>query len=394
MNLLRVVRSTNLESGGPIEGIIRTSEILMRAGHEVELVSLESEDGHPSLPFPVVRLGRGFGGYGYNPRLAPWIRQNARRFDAVVLHGLWNYSSVGAWRALRHLDVPYFVYTHGMLDPWFRDAYPLKHFAKQLYWWVGEGRVLRDAKAVFFTSEEERLRARGVFRGYSYQERVVLYGTADPQGDAEAEKAAFFDMFPQLKGRRFLFFMGRIHPKKGCDLLVRAFADAVAEIEGDIDLVMAGPDQLGWVDKLKAMSRELGVEKRVHWTGMLKRDLKWGGVRAAEAEILPSHQENFGIAVAEAMACSTPVLISNKVNIWREVQTARAGLVEADTLEGTRELILGFFRLSNEERAAMGGAARDAFLRSFNVEAAASDLMRQLGFASPAGMREPEGIAR
>ena len=86
-----------------------------------------------------------------------------------------------------------------MLDQYFRDRYPGKHLAKQLYWWLAEGRVLRDAAAVLFTCEEERIRARNVFRGYSYRERVVLFGTTDPHGDEEREKRAFRAALPALR---------------------------------------------------------------------------------------------------------------------------------------------------------------------------------------------------
>lgn len=381
MRLLRVIRTTDPESGGPIEALVRTSEILIRKGHEVEVVSLEPADdaARRALPFPVTALGTGYGRYGYNSRLAPWIKQNARRFDAVILHALWNYSSVGAWRALRRLDVPYFVFPHGMMDPWFREASPMKHAAKQLYWLVGEGRVLRDAQAVFFTSEEERVRARGVFLGFSYTERVVQYGTADPRGDADSEKAAFFATFPHLEGRRFLIFLSRIHPKKGCDLLIEAFAEVAKGT--DLDLVMAGPDQVGWASELKKTAARLGIEKRIHWTGMLKGSQKWGGLRSADAMILPSHQENFGVVVAEAMACSTPVLISDKVNIWREVKGSGGGLVESDTLDGTKTLIQRFLERTPEDHEGMRIAARQEFLRSFDIEAVAQDLMQQIGFA-------------
>jgi glycosyltransferase involved in cell wall biosynthesis len=112
---------------------------------------------------------------------------------------------------------------------------------------------------------------------------------------------------------------------------------------------------------------------------MLKGANKWGAIRASEALILPSHQENFGFVVAEAMACSTPVLISDKVNIWREVEESRAGLVEPDTFEGTRNLIRRFCALSFEQRTAMKRAARQGFLRHFVIEEATRGFERAIG---------------
>jgi glycosyltransferase involved in cell wall biosynthesis len=377
MKVLQVIRSTDAKSGGPIEALVRTSEVLLREGHQVEVVSLESEKDAASrrYPFPVVALGSGTKRYGYNPLFTPWIRQNAYRFDAVVLHGLWNYTSFGAWRGLRKQAVPYFIYSHGMMDPWFREHYPLKHIAKMAYWWLIEGRTLRDAAGVLFTCEEERVRARGVFCGHTYKEHVLHFGTADPNGAGDRGTTAFYAAFPELQQKRFLLFLSRIHPKKGCDLLLQAFADVAAPAWPDLDLVMAGPDQVGWAHELKLMAVKFGISERVHWAGMLGGDIKWGAFRAADAMILPSHQENFGFAVVEAMACSTPVLISDKVNIWREVQSSQSGLVEPDTLEGTRSLIRRFFALSREEHSLMRKAARQRFLRHFDVESTAADIL-------------------
>ena len=262
------------------------------------------------------------------------------------------------------------------MDPWFREHYPLKHIAKQIYWTLIEGRVLRDARRVLFTCGEEMVRARNVFRGHPYRERVVLYGTADPSEDAAATVAEFSAAFPELKNRKFLLFLSRIHPKKGCDLLIQAFADTISTIPEDLDLVMAGPDQVGWIPRLKATAIRLGVAERIHWTGMLTGNLKWGAFRSAEAMILPSHQENFGFVVAEAMACSTPVLISDKVNIWREVEAANAGFVEPDTEDGTRNLIRRFIALTSEEHSRLRTSARDGFLKYFDIEVSARDFAR------------------
>lgn len=392
MKLLRVIRDTRLESGGPVQGLLDSSEALIRDGHEVEVVSLDSaeEASSRNFLFPVIGLGRGWGRYGYNPQLMTWVRENARRFDAVVLHGLWNYSSFGAWRGLRNQRIPYYVFTHGMIDPWFRRQYPLKHVAKLLYWWMVEGRVLQDAAAVLFTSEEERIRARGVFYGHTYNERVVGYGIADPAGDVEGQRRAFFSAFPELQGKRFLLFLSRIHPKKGCELLIRGFAQISKHIPTDIQLAIAGPGPAGFVGELKRLAHNLGIADRTQWLGMLKADIKWGALRSAEAFILPSHQENFGIAVVEAMACSTPVLISDKVNIWQEIEASGGGFVEPDTASGAQNLLRRFYALTAEERMKMGTAARNAFLKRFDSHSTMRDFVAAIGFAARAPLVQPE----
>ena len=386
MKLLHVIAGSDQESGGPIEALLRISEVLVRDGHQVAVVTLEDEAelAERKFPFPIAGLGHGTKAYRYNAQLAPWLELNARRFDVVVLHGLWNYSSFGSWRGLRKGPTPYYIFAHGMMDPWFRERYPLKHLAKQIFWTLAEGRVLRDAQSVLFTCEEERVRARGVFKGHPYKERVVLFGTADPEGDPDRQKHEFLSAFPDLRDRSFLLFLSRIHPKKGCDLLLQAFAGLVPELPSNLDLVIAGPDQVGWVPELQLLAQRLGITARVHWPGMLKGDVKWGAFRSAEALILPSHQENFGFVVAEAMACFTPVLVSNKVNIWREVEASRCGFVEPDSLDGTRNLIRRFVALPTTDRAEMANNARAGFLKYFDIEVTARDFARAIGFDSGA----------
>jgi glycosyltransferase involved in cell wall biosynthesis len=386
MKLLHVIADSDQESGGPIEALVRISEVLVRKGHEVAVVTLEDETeaNQRKFPFPIIGLGRGTRPYKYNRHIAPWLEKHARKFDAVVLHGLWNYSSFGSWRGIRRGSTPYYIFAHGMLDPWFREKYPLKHWVKQVFWTIAEGRVLSNAQSVLFTCEEERIRAQGVFKGHPYKERVVVFGTADPEGDPERQKLAFSSAYPDLRGRNFLLFLSRIHPKKGCDLLLQAFAGLAEELPSNLDLVIAGPDQVGWVPELQSLAHRLGISGRVHWPGMLKGDVKWGAFRSAEALILPSHQENFGFVVAEAMACATPVLISNKVNIWREVEASRGGLVGEDSIDGTRNLMRRFLALSISARAEMRRNAREGFLKNFDIEVTASDFARAIGFENEA----------
>jgi glycosyltransferase involved in cell wall biosynthesis len=316
--------------------------------------------------------------YSYCRHLVPWLRENARKFDIVIVNGIWQYHSFAVRQALlRKGDTPYVVYTHGMLDPWFNKRYPLKHLKKALYWPWGEYRVLREAGAVLFTCEEERLLARQSFRPYHCNEVVVNYGTAGPKGDPQVELETFYEKFPHLREKRLVLFMGRLHEKKGCDLLLQAFAKVLAA-DADWQLVMCGPDQVGWQAKLNAMAGRLNIADRVTWAGMVSGDLKWGAVRAAEVFALPSHQENFGIVVAEALACGTPALISNKVNIWREVQRNGAGIVGTDDLDGCCSMLRTWLEISVEEKVEMRMRARACFLEEFEIHKASSTLVSTL----------------
>jgi glycosyltransferase involved in cell wall biosynthesis len=375
MKILQVISSMNPDGGGPVESIRQLGGTLVSSGHRVEIATLDS----PTAPFlrrsamPIHALGPGQSGYAFSSRFTPWLRSNRSHYDAVVINGIWQYHSFGAWRALHKSNTPYVLYPHGMLDPWFKKTYPLKHLKKWMYWPWAEYRVLRDARAVLFTCEEEKLLARSSFGLYRCNEVVVSYGTSIPKGDPDAELEEFFGRFPELTGKKLVLFMGRIHPKKGCDLLIEAFAK-VLRTQSDWHLVIAGPDQVGWREKLEEKAGQLGIGTRVTWTGMLGGKIKWGALRAAEIFVLPSHQENFGIAVAEALAASVPVLISNKVNIWREIEIDQAGIISEDTLEGTCNLLRSYQEMSVQKKNAMRSAATLCFERRFEIKKAAQTL--------------------
>jgi glycosyltransferase involved in cell wall biosynthesis len=379
MRLLHVISSMDPAGGGPMEGLLQMAKVhnAQPSGEvSIEVVSFDEPDALylQDMPLRVHGLGRGIMNYGYNPKLVPWLRENVSRFDAVIVNGLWQYHSFGTWRALRNSQIPYFVYTHGMLDPWFRKAYPLKHLKKWLYWPWADYRVLRDAAAVLFTCEEERRLASQSFWLYKAKHTVVKFGAALPPRNADEVREAFLNAFPVLRGKRNLLFLSRIHEKKGCDILIKAFA-RVADLDPDLRLVMAGPDQTGWQAELQMLAQSLGVAERVIWTGMVRGELKWGAFYASELFVLPSHQENFGIAVAEALGCSLPVLISNKVNIWREIEADAAGLVGEDTLEATEHNLRSWLVFSDEERSAMRARALVCFSERFTAEQMAHSLL-------------------
>jgi glycosyltransferase involved in cell wall biosynthesis len=361
--------------GGPAEAV---RILLQHAPPDFvsEVVTLD----HPEAPFlkelgyTVYALGPVGSTFGYTGKLMPWLKANRNRFDGVVVHGLWQYCGYTAWRALGGRQ-PYVVFPHGMLDPYFKRAFPLKHMKKWLYWVGAEYWVLRDADRVLFTTKAEEELAKQSFWLHRWNGVVVPFGTVPPEGDPAEQREAFFAACPEVRTRRFLLFLGRINPKKGCDMLVDAYVRMAGRDTG-LDLVMAGPDAQNWRAKLEQRARAAGVESRIHWPGMLLGDAKWGGFYASEAFILPSHQENFGIAVAEALACGRPVLLSDRVNTAAEIVGDGAALMEQDTPEGTSRLIERWIDLPAAERAAMGQRAQQCFSRRYDMREGAKAVVR------------------
>ena len=376
MDLLHIIGTLDPTYGGPVEGLRQLAQPMITLGHRSEVITLDGPnvpwDSH--FPMKVHALGPSVLKYRYTPKLLSWLRLYARNYDAVIVHGIWQYQSLATWRALRNGDVPYFVFIHGALNPWLKRTFPMKQLKKWLYWPWAEYRVLRDACAVLFTCEEERILAKKSFWLYRCTEAVVGLGVSIPDGKPEDQEAQFLSTYPHLTDKKILLFLGRIHPIKGCDLLIKAFAQVLGGNK-DWHLVIAGPEQDGLQRDLMTLSKRFDISDQITWTGMLTGEKKWGAYYAAEAFILPSHSENFGVTVAESLACGLPVLISDKVNVWREIRKDAGGIVAPDTLEGTMNSLRTWMGLADDEKARIREKSKNCFLRHFEAKKAATTLL-------------------
>ena len=377
LKILQLAHTLDPSVGGVASSVLALSRGMTQRGHQIDIVVLDDPSAAwiRGVDVNVHALGAGSGNYRYSGALMPWLREHGGNYDRVIVNGIWQYLSFAAWRRYAGSSIPYFIFPHGMLDPWFKNAFPLKHLKKWLYWPWAEYRVLRDAASVIFTSEEERLLARQSFWLYHAHERVSPLGIEAPAISSKA-KSDFLSRHPQLQNSRNFLFLGRLHPKKGCDLLLDAFARARST--EPTCLILAGPDQVGWERELRSQVSRLNLTERVVFTGMLEGEMKQGAFEAADAFVLPSHQENFGMAVVEALASGVPVLISNRVNIWREVEADRAGFVQGDDVAGTTRLLQQWLETSSSERDGMRTNAKRCFEQRFELDHAVDSLLHIL----------------
>lgn len=378
MRILQIIRTLDPCYGGPAQGVRDSTREMALLGHDAEILTLDSPGSAwaSRLDVPVIAVGPSRSEYRYTPKLTPWLERHAANYDAVIVNGIWDYAAVGSWRVLRNSATPYFVYTHGMLDPWFQKNCPLKHIKKTVYWKLWANRVLRDARATLFTCEEERRLAGTSFSPYRCTAHVVSYGTAAPPSGEARQKREFFAGFPSLLDRRIILYLGRMHRIKGCDILIRAFAQ-IAPRDPRLHLVLAGPDS-ALSNDLRRLAGQLGVARRVTWTGGIFDDVKWGALRSAELFALSSHSDSFGVSVIEAMACGVPVAISNKVNIWREIAKSGAGFVSNDDVAGTAGALEKWLTAGDPTRAAMRQDAARCFREHYAVRHSVRKLIRTL----------------
>ena len=199
MRLLQVTGTLDPAYGGPCVVVNQLTRSLTDLGHSVDVVTLDppSAPWLTDMPGPPRAFGPALGKYGYSRHLRRWLEQHAPDYDAVTVHGIWQYQSQAVRAACRRAGVPYFLFVHGALDPWFRERYPGKHAKKALYWRLFEHRTLRNARAVLYTCEEERRLARTSFTPYQAREAIVGLGIEEPPGDPALQREAFLSAQPR-----------------------------------------------------------------------------------------------------------------------------------------------------------------------------------------------------
>jgi glycosyltransferase involved in cell wall biosynthesis len=376
-----VIASLAPRYGGPSQVCLELCQELARSGERVSIYTTNLDGpGTLEVPcqvpvwtnavevryFPVQTPRR----YAVSLPLARALRSAVPEQDLVHIHSLYFFPSTVAAHYCRRSGVPYLVRPHGTLDP-----YHFSHHRgrKWVYERLIEWRNLNRAAAIHFTTREEQELTRPL--GLTAPGVVVSPGVhAERYLGTDRAGSAFRDEWPETRGRRIVLFLGRLTEKKGLDLLIPAFGQ-LARLRDDVHLVLAGPDNDGYRHTVQRWLEEERVVDRTTLTGMLLGPKKLAAFRAADVFALPSYTENFGVAVVEAMAAGLPIVISDRVNIWREVADARAGLVvRCDVGETARAMAL----LLNDsaERLAMGDRARRLAAERFTWPAAGKRMLQ------------------
>jgi glycosyltransferase involved in cell wall biosynthesis len=331
--------------------------------------------------FQIFALGPGKTSWCYSPNLINWLKKNLNFYDTVIVHGLWQYQTYAifkVWKSLVNTKPKLFVMPHGMMDPYFQTAKgrKLKALRNLFFWMIIEKNIVNHSNGILFTCETERLLARIPFHPYSPKwEGVVGLGVEAPP-DYNNSMETIFKKKIGAAVKDYFLFIGRIHPKKGVDILIEAYISFKRQHKNVPNLVIAGPGLETEYGK-QIHDRAVATEG-IYFTGMLTGDAKWGAFYGCDAFILPSHQENFGIAVVEALACGKAVLISKEVNIWREIEKEKAGIIKEDSVHGAYEMFESWHMMHQAEKIKMQKHAKEAYGKLYSISVASTKIAKAI----------------
>lgn len=357
------------ETGGPAVTVPALCGALARLGATVELIAMDMASAKRSpwldevQPWRLTSV-RGFAWPTARVKWAPGfgrtVRRRCRALGDVVLHdnGIWLPSNHSVVRVARALGRPLVVSPRGMLFPWTRRHKALK---KTLAWRLYQRRDLRSASVLHATSPEEfeALRALGL------RQPVAVVPNA-------------FELPPAISvvrspgSPRVVLFLSLLTPKKGLDTLLQVWLQLRPQ---GWKLIIAGPDEGGYGARLRRTlpvnAGGLGIE----FVGPTWGEDKWRLFRAADVFVLPSRSENFGVAVAEALASGVPV-ITTRTTPWRAIEERRCGwwieAGDAPLAAALREATT----LSDRTRSQMGARGRQLIEQEYSPARAAGQMLQ------------------
>ncbi len=357
-HICHVVASINEEVGGPAYSVTHLTQALSEQHIFPHLFTLDyqkvgeqiSTNGvklHSYTATPVARYLRGF-----QPSAYQKLKQLAStEIDLIHNHGLWMFPNIYARQAAVVNQLPLVISPRGMLESW-----SLKNswYKKWLAWILYERKNLKSATVFHATSDEEVKSIRRL--GYQQPIALIPNGITIPTLKNMPYRQVLSQTFPKLNGKKWLLFLSRLHPKKGIDNLLYTWQSLINQFP-NWHLIIAGPDLIGYRAKLESLTTQLGLTKQVTFTGMLSGERKIAALSQSDLFVLPTHSENFGIAIAESLAYGVSV-ITTKAAPWKDLIDYDCGWWIYDDKNDLKKALIEAMNLSDEERKEKGYRGR------------------------------------
>lgn len=360
--ILRIIRSLSGEIGGPVQGLIHSTNDLVKNGMEVDILTSELPAKKiKNKDIKIFKFGS-FSFFGliiYNIKIFFWILKNRKDYNHTIIHGIWEFKNL----ICRILIKDYSVFVHGSLHiSEFQKGF-IKNIKKKIYWNLIEKKNLIKAQYVILTSKREKKYFRDTFVDTSnIKIKNINYGIKKIPINKNIVQNKFYKKFPLFKNKEFYIYVGRIHPEKGCEIMITAMLKSKYNL-----LIMGSFSSKNYEQKLLNLIKEKKI-KNVTFSKAEYDDIKWGALLASKAFISSTHGENFGISIVESMSQAKPIITTNKVNIHQEILNFKAGLISSDKIKSFTKLLNNFEKFSKKKIIIMGNNSLRCFDRNFNLD--------------------------
>ena len=363
LKVLHVIPAISPRYGGPSHALAPMCRALMARGVNVQIASTDAEPGghvrvrlqsptsYEGVPAIFFRTSWSEA-FKYSRSMSNWLKNNVGNFDVVHVHGVFSHACLSAARACQRNRVPYVIRPLGHLDPW---SLRQKSARKRIFLKFGGNRMLREASAVQYTSARERKLSEGAL---NLNHGVVIPLGANLSLPEESAGLGKVSAPATVSRKPYVLVLSRLQPTKGIDVLIDAFVSILKDKSfKNWQLVIAGDGPPQYVASLRRQIEASGASESIMLIGWLNGEAKEQALRHASLLALPSHHENFGLCVVEAMSYRVPVLVSPHVGLASEIEGGGAGWiseVNADALGNTMTKALS----DDNERRRRGEAGR------------------------------------
>ncbi len=379
MNILILVPALGSVYGGPSKSVVELAQAVGRQGLSIDVVTTNA-NGSSKLD---VQLNTwidekyyrikyfsywGWGDYKLSWSLAKWLFEHISDYDLVNTNAIFSLTNFPAYWACRQRQVPHIITPRGMLEPW---ALSYRAWKKRIYYNFLEKPALQNAKLIHMLASTEAEQIKGL--NLKTPITIAPNGIHRENFEKLPNPELLYQRFPDTRNKTLVLFLGRIDPKKGLDLLATAFGKVHAQFP-QTHLIIAGPDNTGFLATAKNYFANVDCSEAVTFTGMLTGSLKYAALAAAKIYVAPSYSEGFSMSVLEGMASGLPCVITTGCNFPEAANANAAHVVDidADAITDALKQCLQ----SPQEAREMGTRARQLIFEHYTWNSIAKKLIQ------------------